>query len=105
MEVVLIVVVAAVVLLVALMTSNFGKDPTGKTDAMLWREYNLHDRRVAASWGQGTLDAYARQRPVVDELERRGYDISKLIAEESKAKREGRRMDFQRCKKDMASEA
>ena len=100
MEIILIVVVAAVVLVALLLASNFGKNPTRKTDAMLLREYNLHDKRVASLSGMDMVDALERQRPVIVELERRGYDVSKLIGEEISAKLEGRPMDFQRCKKD-----
>ena len=92
----IVVVIAAI----ALLASNFGKDPARKTDAQLWREYLLHDRRFATASGKTMMDVLAQAQPVKDELARRGYDISKLITEDGNAKFQGRPMDFSKCKRE-----
>ncbi len=100
MEVLGVLVFIVLAGIVILFASKLGKDTSQKTVEMLWREYNVHDKRIEKLMGTPTAyEAMHEQCSVIDELERRGYDIGKLISEEASARWRKQPMNFENCKK------
>lgn len=75
METIFVVVVIGVVLVLILFKSNIGKNPSKKTDAMLLREYNLHNKRVLSAMNLGPKQyekALKEMSVLTDEMRARG---------------------------------
>jgi len=88
--------------LVILLRSDFGKDVTTKTDQQLYRRYLAymkHSKIALNSDLNKWVEAQNEVSKTSEELQRRGYDLSKLVSEESAAKFEQRPMDFSRARK------
>ena len=99
---VLLIACAFVVGLIFLFRSDFGKDVQTKTDQQLYQRYNAYMQLSKKALDHDLnkwVEANQEATRTSDELERRGYDLSKLFSEEADAKCEGRSMDFSRARR------
>lgn len=85
---------------IALMVSNVGRNISGKTDSQLYDRYSryLDHRRRFELCSNGWVKVNNEIQAMASELRQRGYDIDKLMSEETDAKWEGRPIDFARCR-------
>ncbi len=100
MEMFLIVVVASVAGLVWLARRQ-PANPARKSNDQLVREYTLYLHKIARSTRLNRLPLVGvpvRDSPAGRELEQRGFDPDRAIDEKFDAKKEGRSMDWDKCR-------
>lgn len=99
MSIAILIIVILAIGFAALMFSNFGSNVKTKTDQQLYNRFNryLKHQKLYGLGSDGWMKAREELKRMGDEFVRRGYDLDKLMIEETNAKWEERPMDFSRC--------
>ncbi len=95
--------ILVVVAIFYVLTRLFPGDPRRKPDDQLLREYTLHLHKKARAQGRRlsmftATGAEHKDSPAATELRRRGFDPDKAVAEKFDSRKEGRDLDWDRCR-------